>query len=217
MPESRTQPPKTDADAEVMLGLLSAVEASEQVTQRTLAGELGIALGLVNTYLKRCVRKGLIKVQAVPRRRYAYYLTPQGFAEKSRLTADYFTHSLHLFRQARQSCTACLAEAEALGWRRIALVGASELSEIAALSAMDTSLEVVAVFDRGMRRQRFAGVPVVREAESLPEGIDGAIVTVLRDVPKWHAIAVAAFGEDRVLVPGFLRSAVRPRIPEDAA
>ncbi|MGL4729464.1 MAG: winged helix-turn-helix transcriptional regulator, partial [Bosea sp. (in: a-proteobacteria)] len=74
-------------------GLLASVEREAHVSQRKLASELGVALGLVNTYIKRCVKKGLIKVQEVPSRRYAYYLTPHGFAEKSRLTAEYLSWS----------------------------------------------------------------------------------------------------------------------------
>ena len=70
----------------IVLGLLTSVEADGARSQRRIAAELGIALGLVNAYLKRAVKKGLVKVGQAPARRYAYYLTPQGFSEKSRLT-----------------------------------------------------------------------------------------------------------------------------------
>ncbi len=86
-----TERPDDPDDARIMLGVLQAVEAGEVRSQRHLAAELGIALGLANAYVKRCIRKGLMKVSEVPARRYAYYLTPQGFAEKSRLTAEYLS------------------------------------------------------------------------------------------------------------------------------
>src|SRR5437868_9764612 len=95
------------ADAEktrIMLGLLESVERGGEQSQRRLASELGVALGLVNAYLKRCVSKGLVKVRSAPTRRYAYYLTPRGFAEKSRLTVEYLSYSLSLFRQAKNDC-----------------------------------------------------------------------------------------------------------------
>ena len=59
------------------------------MTQRHLADRLGVALGLANSYLRRCARKGLIKITQAPDNRYLYYLTPQGFTEKTRLTARY--------------------------------------------------------------------------------------------------------------------------------
>jgi ribosomal protein S25 len=63
-------------DPEIVLGLLTSIERDSRVTQRKLAGDLGIALGLANAYLRRCVRKGLVKVSQVPLNRYAYYLRP---------------------------------------------------------------------------------------------------------------------------------------------
>src|SRR5215468_12238177 len=100
---SATQNDEVD-NARVMLSLLESVERDGGQTQRRLASELGVALGLVNAYLKRCVKKGLLKVGEAPARRYAYYLTPHGFAEKSRLTVEYLSSSFSFFRQAREDC-----------------------------------------------------------------------------------------------------------------
>ena len=96
---------KTEHENErIVLGLLSSVESDGARSQRHIAAELGVALGLVNAYLKRCVKKGLVKVSDVPARRYAYYLTPQGFAEKSRLTVRYLSDSFSFFRLAKSDC-----------------------------------------------------------------------------------------------------------------
>src|SRR5438045_4898592 len=84
-------------NARIVLGLLESVERDGVQSQRKLASELGIALGLVNAYLKRCVRKGLLKIGQAPPRRYAYYLKPHGFAEKSRLTVEYLYSSFYFF------------------------------------------------------------------------------------------------------------------------
>ncbi|NIQ08836.1 MAG: winged helix-turn-helix transcriptional regulator, partial [Gammaproteobacteria bacterium] len=80
-----------DKKESLTLEILQAIEQNNDVTQRHLASHLGVALGLANSYLKRCVRKGLVKIQHVPANRYLYYLTPKGFAEKSRLTAKYLS------------------------------------------------------------------------------------------------------------------------------
>src|SRR5499427_3698779 len=103
----------------IVLGLLQSVERDGGQTQRRLASELGIALGLVNAYLKRCIKKGLVKVSEAPARRYAYYLTPQGFAEKSRLTVDYMSYSFSLLRRARSDYANVLGVARERGWLRI--------------------------------------------------------------------------------------------------
>ena len=101
--------PKT---AELCSGLLESVERDSAQSQRRLAAELGIAVGLVNIYLRRCVNKGLLKMAQAPTRRYAYYLTPSGFAEKARLTLEYLSYSFDLFRRAKADCTTVLLARE---------------------------------------------------------------------------------------------------------
>src|SRR5258705_2722769 len=111
-------------DDRIVLSLLNSVDDGAQ-SQRRIAEELGIALGLVNAYLKRCIKKGLVKVSDAPTRRYAYYLTPQGLAEKSRLTLDYLSYSFSLFRRARAEYATVLEAARRRGFDRVVLAGVS--------------------------------------------------------------------------------------------
>src|ERR1700680_1413728 len=124
----------------IMLGLLESVERGSEQTQRRLASELGIALGLVNAYLKRCITKGLVKVTHAPARRYAYYLTPQGFAEKSRLTVQYLSNSFSFFRLAKSDCARAFEVAKEAGFSRLVLAGKSDLAEIAVLCAVEAAV-----------------------------------------------------------------------------
>ena len=187
-----------DASDEIVLGVLDVVERDPSVTQRSVARELGIALGLANAYLRRCVRKGLIKVREVPRRRFAYYLTPQGFAEKSRLTATYLSDSFSLFRQARAQCAELFKLAAARGQRRLALLGQGDLAEIASLVARDHPLEIVGVIAAGADTARI-------EAELVAAGADAALVTALIDPRGAVEAALRVFGSEQVHVPAILR------------
>jgi DNA-binding MarR family transcriptional regulator len=87
----------------IMLGPLESVGRGGEQSQRRLASELGVAVGLVNAYLRRCINKGLVKVRDAPARRYAYYLTPNGFAEKSRLTVEYLSTPFRCFDTRRRT------------------------------------------------------------------------------------------------------------------
>jgi DNA-binding MarR family transcriptional regulator len=172
---------RESSDPEIILGLLTSVERDSGITQRKLARDLGIALGLANAYLRRCVRKGLVKMSQVPLNRYAYYLTPQGFAEKSRLTAEYLSASFDFFRRARSECTLLLGECANRGWRKIALYGAGDLAEIVVLSAPETGIEVVCVIDPSHTGHWCAGLAVVADlvaAQACCGGrLDGVILT----------------------------------------
>jgi DNA-binding MarR family transcriptional regulator len=211
------EPGRETGDPAIVLGVLTSIERDSAITQRKLAGDLGIALGLANAYLRRCVRKGLVKMSQVPLNRYAYYLTPQGFAEKSRLTAEYLAVSFNFFRRARGDCAVLLRQCGARGWRRVALYGAGDLAEIAVLSAGETGIEVVCVIDRGHAGRSCAGVPVVAAlagAEAAAEaasagGLDGIIVTDT-EAPQaafddLQAICAAAgFPAGRIVAPSLL-------------
>lgn len=202
MPDS----PETETAArneEIVLGVLNAIDRDAAVTQRSVAQELGIALGLANAYLKRCVRKGLIKVGQAPTRRYAYYLTRKGFAEKSRLTASYLSSSFAFFRNARRQMTEAMAEAQARHWTTLALAGGGELAEIATLCAHGLPVRLAAVIDpegHGM----VGGIRVVASlAEAGP--VDAVLLTDLRSPQRTYAAIARAVGNERVLVPALLR------------
>lgn len=192
-----------DNESEITLGLLNAVHDNSAITQRSVARDLGIALGLANAYLKRCIRKGYIKVQQIPSNRYSYYLTPQGFAEKTRLTADYLTYSFTFFRRAREQCAAALEECERRNWRRVALAGASELSEILTLSAGETDIEIAGIVDKGFRRATFAGLDVLARVEEI-DRLDAVIITDVNNPQACFDRLTTFWPRDRILTPPLL-------------
>ncbi len=200
---------KYSQDDRILLGILELVERGSNHSQRRLASELGIALGLVNAYVKRCVRKGLMKASTAPRRRYAYYLTPQGFAEKSRLTAQYFAYSFTLFRKAKSDCVAVFGQARANGYTRVVLAGVSDVAEVAMICALESGVQIVAVIDAASPLTRFVGVPVARSFEEVSEPFDAVIVSDLERAKETVASAIQRFGPSRVLVPALLASWLR--------
>ncbi len=99
-----------------------------------------------------------MKVGDAPARRYAYYLTPQGFAEKSRLTVRYLSDSFSFFRKAKCDCTRIFEEAAARDYRRLVLAGKSDLAEVALLCAVEAGGTVVAIVDPLSEGSRFVGI-----------------------------------------------------------
>ena len=188
-------------DVRILLDLLNSVERDGGQSQRRLASELGIALGLVNAYLRRCVNKGLVKVTAVPTRRYIYYLTPQGFAEKSRLTVEYLSVSFGFFRRAKAECSAVFGTAAERGFSRVALAGISDLAEIAMICSLDTGVKVTAVVDGKSTLSHFAGVPVAADFAAIVGDCDAVLITDLQRAAELTAQAHALFGAERVLAP----------------
>ncbi|HAD88175.1 MAG TPA: MarR family transcriptional regulator [Rhodospirillaceae bacterium] len=192
---------------ETTLDLLEAVAEDETISQRGLAERLGVALGLTNAVLKRCAKKGMLKIKQVPAKRYAYYLTPHGFAEKSRLTAEYLSHSLQFYRTARHEYDEAFRYCATRGWRRVVLIGATELAEIASLATAGTDVQIVGILDPGRNVAAFCNIPVFQSLESVPSPNrpNAAIVTDMTNPQLAFDKLTALMPDDRVLAPKFMR------------
>lgn len=186
------------------LEFFAAVERGEVVTQLTLARRVGVAVGLINALIKRAMHKGYVKARTAPYKRYAYYLTPKGFAEKSRLVAEYLEVSLEFFRRARREYAELFWQAEKAGLKRLVLVGASDLAEIAAMAARDCEIEIVAIVDEETNRERLYGCDVVRKLDDA-KGWDAAVITDVRSPQNTYDWLRTTTATDRILAPSLLK------------
>ncbi|OPZ28953.1 MAG: hypothetical protein BWZ02_01136 [Lentisphaerae bacterium ADurb.BinA184] len=144
--------------------VLRHVEGDSRLNNRLAARKLGVSIRLAHTLLTRMVSKGLLHVKVVHARRWDYFLTPKGIAEKARLTLEFLEFSMRFYREARrQSAQRCRELAES-GVRRVALLGAGELAEIVYLGMREWGLELEAVYD-GDGDRAFMGVPTRPLAE----------------------------------------------------
>jgi len=139
------------------LQILNELSDNDSLTQRDLSGRLGIALGLVNSYIKNLVSKGFITVKSIPPRRYAYFLTPKGFTEKTRLTYDLLQDYTRIYREARSGLKALFSELRAEGMERVAFAGADEVAEIAYITSQEMEMELSGVFDEELAGMQFFG------------------------------------------------------------
>jgi len=202
--QSTIQSSKEALENELAMRLLSSIEDDQSLSQRSLALRLGIAVGLANAYLKRCVRKGWVKVQQVPARRCAYYLTPTGFSEKTRLVGEYLSSSLGFFRRARAQYVECLAACHRRGWRRVALVGDGDLAEIATLAARESLVELAAVIAPGCNMATVAGLPVMTALDRAVD-FDAVVLTDIKSAQATYEALLQWLPDDRILAPDLLR------------
>ena len=180
--------------------LLQRFEQNTPVTQRTLARELGIALGLTNLLVRRLVNKGYVRLSNVDRRRVRYFLTPEGAAEKARVSKAFLENTLHLYTETRQRIRGSLdrlsadwstIDAAACGCpeKRVVFYGAGDVAEIAYVSLQGSDLRLIGVVD-DKPEGPFFGLPVHPPARLTQSGLDGesfgrVIVTSVR-----HADAI---------------------------
>jgi len=187
----------------VTLEILQVIENKKDVTQRHLADRLDVALGLTNSYLKRCVRKGLVKIHQAPANRYFYYLTPKGFTEKSRLTTEYLSTSFDFYRKASKSLIEVFQECENQGKMTIILCGISELTEISIIRAHEFPVLVTGILDFDSEKKEFLKLPVINQLAAIGE-FDACIITSLRNADKYNEFLLKNISNKKIMMPSIL-------------
>jgi DNA-binding MarR family transcriptional regulator len=129
------------------LSLLEQIERDPDVTQASLATQLGVAVGTVNWHLKRLVAKGYVKVKRAERKKLRYIITPEGISLRARLTVNYIERSFDLYRKTRQRVKEHLAKIKEAGFMRVRLMGEGDVAEICRLSCLEEGIEIVLVGD----------------------------------------------------------------------
>ena len=124
------------------LRLLEHIELDPDVTQASLAGQLGVAVGTVNWHIKRLVAKGYVKVKRAERRKLRYIITPEGIALRARLTMDYIDQSFRLYRRVRNHVSELLGELQEAGYREILIVGDGDVADICRLTCLEQGIQI---------------------------------------------------------------------------
>ena len=136
-----TTEPQPDPVRELIL--LEQIEHDPDISQATLAAQLGVAVGTVNWHLKRLVSKGYVKVKRAQRRKLRYIITPEGIALRTRLTINYIETSMRLYRRTRQRVLELLQEVQQSGYDRVRIQGEGDMAEICRLTCLEQSITVV--------------------------------------------------------------------------
>lgn len=178
---------KKDKNIKIQLKLINEIEKGESISQRTISKELGVALGLANALIKKFIKKGFLKLSQAPMKRYAYYITPKGLTEKSRLTAQYLKNSLEFFKTSRVEFEQEFLKIKELSYSNLILVGIGELAEIAIMASHSINLQIDAILDSKTNVKQFYGIKVYKKIKSL-ESKDAKNIFVITDMidhQKW--------------------------------
>ena len=166
------------------LKILEKIDNGVAPSQRDLARDLNISLGLVNSFLKRLVKKGYFKARHIPKNRMRYFLTPKGASEKTRLTYEYIQYSYNFYKDARQKLRKLYVELESQGVADLVFYGATDLAEIAYVSLQETNIKLVAVIDDEKLGKRFMRYIVEKPDRLRSLSFDRVLITSLNSTDQ---------------------------------
>ena len=184
------------------LRLLEEVGSSPQVSQRQLAHQVGVALGVANLLVRNLAKKGYIKVSQVGWKRWVYVLTPSGVARKVQLTFGYIERFLDHYKRVRFSLHEQLSAIPLNQDSRIAIYGTNEIAELVYLALRDMNVGQIEIFDDSPSKPKFLGMHVGTLKSLVSEDYMWVILTSATRSDATHDRLIAQ-GTDpsRIVVP----------------
>lgn len=194
--------PKNEYDRQI----LQAIASGGRLTQRSLASDLGVALGLTNLLVRRLVGKGYVRVAGIGTRHVRYLMTPAGWEALGRITRLSLENTVHLYTQTREQIRTTLGavsercEIDSAGQKRVVFYGAGDVAEIAYVSLQRTDLTLVGVVD-DRRRGRFFDMTICGSESLSADALDGVTYSHVIVASIRHADAIQARITERGIPP----------------
>jgi EPS-associated MarR family transcriptional regulator len=95
--------------------IMRILQENPDLTQRELAGKMGMSVGCLNYCLNALIDKGLVKMQnfsnSKNKFKYVYLLTPMGIAEKVALTTRFLSRKMEEYEALKLEIQTLQAEA----------------------------------------------------------------------------------------------------------
>ena len=124
------------------LALLEHIESDPDVTQASLATQLGVAVGTVNWHLKRLIEKGYVKIKRAERKKLRYIITSEGIALRALLTMDYIEQQFLLYRNTRKHVREQLEQIKLAGYKEVSIRGEGDVADICRLSCLEQNVSI---------------------------------------------------------------------------
>ena len=205
MRSSHEHPQELEDNSYRELRLLEEVDSTSDLSQRQLARRLGIALGVANLLVRRLATKGYIKVTHLSWKRWVYVVTPRGMARKVQLTLGYIDRFMHHYRRVRQILRHDVSNLPLNAESRVAIVGTTELSELAFLALREIGVDDIDVFGTNSQGPNFLGIPV-QEMGSIVAGDYAKIIVADSDHGDAAREVLYALGASESQLVEFLRN-----------
>ena len=124
------------------MALLEHIESDPDVTQASLAIQLGVAVGTINWHIKRLIEKGYVKIKRAERKKLRYIITPEGIALRTLLTVDYIEQQFLLYRNTRQRVREHLEQIKTAGYQEVSIRGEGDVADICRLSCLEQGIAI---------------------------------------------------------------------------
>ncbi|MFH1414732.1 MAG: winged helix-turn-helix transcriptional regulator [Elusimicrobiota bacterium] len=123
--------------------VIESIHRNSNGSQRDIAHDVGVSLGLTNILINRLIKEGYIKVSRLDARKVKYIITPSGLKEKARKSYRFMKRSLSVINELKGRIVDYMLKKYEEGCRKFVIIGKGELSDITELVINSLRLEGV--------------------------------------------------------------------------
>lgn len=110
--------------------ILECISRKEEIRQRQLAEIAGLSLGMINSILKRLVKKGWLQIRKINNKNIRYIVSADGMQAITGKSYRYLKRTLQNVTNYKEILLSLLLQISEKGYKRIVLVGISDLEFI---------------------------------------------------------------------------------------
>ncbi|MFP4658320.1 MAG: winged helix-turn-helix transcriptional regulator, partial [Desulfonatronovibrionaceae bacterium] len=161
--------------------MLETLRLDSRINQSELGRRVGLSGAMVNSYIKQLQKEGLLRLEPVNGKSYAYLLTPKGEEARTEMFGEYGSEVIRIYASLKQKIRDGLERLKDSGAKRIVLFGASEICEAALFALQETTLCIIAVVDNdpGKQDQVIQGIVVSPPEIMCTIRFDAVLITSL--------------------------------------
>ncbi len=134
--------------------VMEVLSHGRELSQREVAAQAGLSLGMVNLILKRLLQTGYIKAANLDRKKMEYILTPKGIAERMGRSYQYLIRAYRTFHESQKRVEALIHPLLAKGHRKFVVLGAGEIAQLVQMTLISqggSEVRVTMRADNGVR------------------------------------------------------------------
>ncbi|MCB4755562.1 MAG: winged helix-turn-helix transcriptional regulator [Elusimicrobia bacterium] len=114
--------------------VLNLLARDPHLSQRELASNTGLSLGLINLIIKRLIKTGYLKVLNLNSNKAKYLLTKKGMLEKTNRTASYISQTINTFKTYKSRIDELVQELVKNGHKSFVILGEGEVASLLEMS-----------------------------------------------------------------------------------
>ena len=156
------------------LKVIDSISRNSKSSQRDIAQDVDLSLGLTNILINRLIKKGYLKASRLNAKKVKYIITPKGIKEKAKKSYNFMKRSLSVISDLKKQITDFALKQYESGKRDFVIIGDGELSGITELVLGALNLEGVKIVKKKDLKETNGGV-VFNTSEHIVKSGNGNI------------------------------------------